>query len=145
MQKASRFIFRDVHMDCDRSRIELKYRIEFPDGRFEDYTDSISAPGTLPDEWNAVPRDLLQSLLASMQYAVGSEYWKMYCPPQIEIEHGVLSPGQAAFWDTLYTRGLGEFFYRNKIDPTGLVKFPSEAKDYLPRACRVPCFSQRPS
>jgi hypothetical protein len=42
----------------------------------------------------------------------------------MEIKSGQLSREQAQFWDLVYTKGLGEFYYRNKIDFRGLVSFP---------------------
>ena len=35
-----------------------------------------------------------------------------------------LSKKQAHFWETIYTRGLGEFYFKNKIDFHNLVHFP---------------------
>jgi hypothetical protein len=47
----------------------------------------------------------------------------------MEVKSGQLSREQAQFWDIIYTKGLGEFYYRNKIDFRGLVAFPySEIK-----------------
>lgn len=45
-------------------------------------------------------------------------YWKATCSPHFEIAAGYLSPEQLAWWHDLYLDGLGEFFYRNDIDPT---------------------------
>ena len=61
----------------------------------------------------------------------------MYCPPSIEIVGEQLNPEQARFWDIVYTKGLGEFFYRNTVDFRGLIRFPSElrpAQQPLPSA-----------
>jgi hypothetical protein len=50
----------------------------------------------------------------------------MYCPEKIQVETVRLNREQANFWNTVYTKGLGEFFYQNKIDFRGLVQFPFE-------------------
>jgi len=55
---------------------------------------------------------------------LGISYWKAYCPKEIIIESNSLNKEQAEFWDTVYIKGLGEFFYKNKIDFRGLIKFP---------------------
>jgi len=44
-------------------------------------------------------------------------YWKLCCPPRIEITAGHLSESEVIFWETLIRRGLGEFFFTNHISP----------------------------
>jgi hypothetical protein len=44
-------------------------------------------------------------------------YWKLSCPPLIEVNCGYLSESETSWWKDLYRRGLGEFFYINHIDP----------------------------
>lgn len=52
-------------------------------------------------------------------------YWKATCSPEIIIKAGYLNDEQIAWWKDLLIKGLGEFFYKNKIDFTqpDLVKF----------------------
>ncbi len=63
---------------------------------------------------------------------LGISYWKTYCPKKIIIASEALekplSYEQAQWWNTVYTRGLGEFFYKNKIDYRNLVNFPYDKK-----------------
>ena len=55
---------------------------------------------------------------------MGISYYKAYCPKKILIKSGSLSKLEADFWNKLYTKGLGEFFYKNKLDWRGLINFP---------------------
>lgn len=52
-------------------------------------------------------------------------YWKAACSPEIIIKAGYLSDEQMKFWKNLLLKGLGEFFYTNKIDftPPDFVQF----------------------
>ncbi|MFH1890280.1 MAG: UDP-N-acetylmuramoyl-L-alanine--D-glutamate ligase [Candidatus Kuenenbacteria bacterium] len=59
----------------------------------------------------------------------GISYYKIYCPKIIDLGDYKLTKEQANFWNKVYTKGLGEFFYVNKIDYRGLVKFPYD-KEY---------------
>ncbi len=43
-------------------------------------------------------------------------YWKATCSPEIVIEAGKLSQRQLDWWKNLILKGLGEFFFLNKID-----------------------------
>lgn len=54
----------------------------------------------------------------------GISYYKTYCPPEIVLKNKQLTTTQARFWNNLYTRGLGEFFYTNELDFQDLIKFP---------------------
>ncbi|MDP3990710.1 MAG: hypothetical protein Q8P63_00150 [Candidatus Nealsonbacteria bacterium] len=43
-------------------------------------------------------------------------YWKAACPPDIVIEAGYLTKEQILWWKNLFIKGMGQFFYENKID-----------------------------
>lgn len=43
-------------------------------------------------------------------------YWKLCCPPDVVIECGSLDEAQIQFWKKLYYHGLGEYFWKNRID-----------------------------
>ena len=43
-------------------------------------------------------------------------YWKVTCSPEIIIRAGALDKDQAAWWHNLIIKGMGQFFYENKID-----------------------------
>jgi hypothetical protein len=61
-------------------------------------------------------------------------YWKATCSPQIVIHNYILNDVQQNWWKKLYYKGLGEFFYQNKIVcfPNDFVQFSfaQEAKPY---------------
>lgn len=73
------------------------------------------------------------SVLFALHIALGMSYWKTSCPKTLIVRSGILSKDQADFWNTVYTKGLGEFFYHNEIDYRGLVQFPfSESAEVAP-------------
>ncbi len=43
-------------------------------------------------------------------------YWKATCSPEIIIEAGYLNKEQIDWWQDLVIKGMGQFFYENKID-----------------------------
>lgn len=43
-------------------------------------------------------------------------YWKTTCSPEIEISAGDLNQEQIKWWKDLILKGMGQFFYENKID-----------------------------
>jgi len=42
-------------------------------------------------------------------------YWKATCAPLIEVRAGKLNPEQVKWWQTLIRKGMGQFFFENKI------------------------------
>jgi UDP-N-acetylmuramoylalanine--D-glutamate ligase len=75
----------------------------------------------LPKKPAKVPDEILNETLKALHLILGISYYKLYCPEKIILKNP-LSKAQAEFWNTVYTKGLGEFFYRNKIWPK--IKFP---------------------
>ena len=45
-------------------------------------------------------------------------YWKATCSPEIIIKAGFLNSEQIKWWKDLIIKGMGQFFYENKIDFT---------------------------
>src|SRR3989338_2702787 len=45
-------------------------------------------------------------------------YWKATCSPEIIIEAGSLNEEQVAWWKDLILKGMGEYFFQNKINFT---------------------------
>lgn len=118
------FRFCGYNFDTTNRKIIFNYRIEFSNRGLLEFTETIILP--------EIPKDLEQKsihkFLEPLHLILGISYYKLYCPPQIKIPFN-LSREQADFWNTVYKKGLGEFLYRNKLNPKQLAKFPySEIK-----------------
>lgn len=111
------FLFDSYFLDSTKTVLTFTY--QSGDERFE---EKLLLPKPIPD---SVDVDLMKVLLFNLHLALGISYWKMKCFPKIEIKSGVLTRDQAKFWELVYTKGLGEFYYRNKIDFRNIISFPS--------------------
>ncbi len=69
-------------------------------------------------------------------FTFGVSYYKAFCPRHVAARPVPEVAGK--FWDTLYTEGLGEFYFRNGIDPTGRVRFPRSEETAERARCRAP-------
>jgi UDP-N-acetyl-alpha-D-muramoyl-L-alanyl-L-glutamate epimerase len=118
MTTYSRFVFDSFSLDKETRQIKLTYN--FDDSLH--FTETITIPADAPLERAESPDE--QRALFGLHLAGGASYFKAYCPPTIEVKSGKLNADQAAFWNEFYTKGLGEFFYQNKIDYHGLINFP---------------------
>ena len=122
MQTYDRFIFESYNLHPEKSLIELHYSL---DDQVK-FTETLTVPDWLKFE---LPNDELDAALFALHLAGGASYYKLYLPKTIEIRSGHLSRSQADFWNELYTQGLGEFFYSNKIDFRDLINFPATRTD----------------
>jgi len=71
--------------------------------------------------------DILDNLIFNLGMIELVSYYKATCSPKIIIECGKLNIKQKNFWKKIYLKGLGEFFFQNKIDFT--------KKDFLKIEC----------
>ena len=62
-----------------------------------------------------------------------SSFYKAFCADNIIIKCGFLNNEQIKFWENLYTKGLGEFFYKNNIDFRNLIKISTDSIKFKQR------------
>ena len=117
--KAKNFHFIGYDFDQRDGKIIFNYRIEFYNRDNLEFTETV----ILPKITQKLKEESIRKILESLLIILGVSYYKSYCPPRITIPF-LLSKEQADFWNTVYRKGLGEFLYRNKLDPNKLAKFP---------------------
>lgn len=111
-----------------------QYEANWETGTLQFYYEVIQGSKHIPfmERWQLgsifetshIPPSVLDASLQALHLILGASYYKAYCPPSIQINNYSLSYGQAEMWNTIYTKGLGEFFYKNNIDYRGLLQFP---------------------
>ena len=115
------FIF--THRSLQGRTVRLGYRLEGKHNGI-DLEERLQLPFD-PQFRDKDTRDIEEALMG-LHLIAGISYWKTCCPLQIQIEGDKgLSRWDVSFWNEVYTQGLGEFFFRNGIDPRGRVNFPS--------------------
>ena len=118
------FEFVGHNFDQKKGLILFSFASHFENRSPLHFTETLSLP-TIPKDPN-IPNDLLKNTLDSLLLILGLSYFKTYCPKEIKLNNISLTKEQALFWNTVYTKGLGEFFYRNKINSIGLINFPDK-------------------
>lgn len=118
MEKYQSFIFDSYQFDSVTRQIKLNYSY---DDKLH-FTEVITLAKDAPLERASTP-DFDRALFA-LHLAGGASYYKVFAPKKIQIRSGKLSQDQADFWNKFYTKGLGEFFYQNKLDWRGHINFP---------------------
>lgn len=121
--KPSTFTFGTYTIDPLNESIGFPYVLVHGD-EFFSFEERIIVPGLSTN----VDSALLKRVLEALHLMLGISYWKTFCPIVIDTAGITLTKEQAAFWNTVYTKGLGEFYYTNNIDFRGLVQFPVSKK-----------------
>ncbi len=117
----SRFTFIGHEADISQGTFQFHYELVHAEQSFR-FTESLSFdPGRITQSVN---ESVVKNILDGLLILLGVSYWKTYCPKELVLPTVKLTKDQAVFWNTVYTKGLGEFFYRNQIDFRGLVFFP---------------------
>lgn len=116
------FNFKGYEIDREKALVTFRYELVNKDESFS-FTEKLFFDKNLAD-FSRAPESVLKSTLDTLHILLGISYWKLFCPKDIKLETITLSEDQARFWNTVYTKGLGEFFYQNQIDFRGLVSFP---------------------
>jgi len=117
MNQYKTFIFDSYAFDKAKRTISLVYKLDDA----VTFTETI----TLPADLHIQDHPDLDSALFALHLMGGISYYKTCLPKAIDIRSGSLSEKQTSFWNDVYENGLGEFFYRNDIDFSGLIHFPS--------------------
>lgn len=123
MQDETRFSFNGVTAAIDKGFVHFHYEL-YHEGKSHQFTETLSFTPPEKEKESPERNRALAAVLNSLHLILGISYWKTYCPKKITITNLSLSERQAQFWNTVYTKGLGELFYKNSIDFRGLVKFP---------------------
>lgn len=125
-QDATIFEFVSVSFAEGSADIEFSYRTHFSDGQILDFSEKI----TLEDPFwvSKLPTDFRKALLEDLHLVLGVSYYKLFCAPQFKTSIQ-LTPSQAAFWNTIYTKGLSEFLYRNHIEIHTIAQFGASADE----------------
>lgn len=119
---AKSFSFVKYELDTKASELRFEYSIKL-EKEERSFVEILKYPNIKPEQWRAIPANMLARMCETLHLALGMSYWKLYCPKVIEHSYRH-TQAQANFWNTLYTKGFGEFFIRNQIDFRGLVNFP---------------------
>lgn len=124
MKPFSRFIIN--HFEWDKNSLEAKFHYAFDDQ--EHFSETINfSPLKNTSDFPLINQDsaAIHQLLSHLHIALGVSYYKLYPTTEIIVETIPLSDAMKDFWHDFYIKGLGEFFYRNQINPTGLAQFLS--------------------
>src|SRR5690348_8992211 len=119
MQKDDVFIFKGHAWDAKKRSATFSYQMRhggevFDFGEILEFPVSSSLKEPHPNSHLLGDGAIfLKNSLDNLLLILGISYYKLFCPKNIELSQIKLSKEQADFWNAVYTKGLGEFFYKN--------------------------------
>ncbi len=115
------FEFSGYEIHESESKLVFNYAYIYADGKRISFQEKLILPPFQITEDN---RLLVERVMENLLLILGISYWKLYAVKEIVLPTITLSQKEAQFWYTIYTIGLGEFYYRNGIDLNEYVSFP---------------------
>jgi len=116
--------FRFVRREFDPQTGCAQLVYAFDDG--PELVETITLPGA-PFTLDARREHAAGQALRLLHLVAGVSYYKAAVPPRIIVEGEPLDTATATLLDTIYLHGLGEFAYRNGLDLSERIRFPSTA------------------
>ncbi|MDR1737019.1 MAG: hypothetical protein LBR85_09160 [Oscillospiraceae bacterium] len=111
-EKYPDFVFGGYEYTLAEKTLDITYHFEIPG--LAAFHPSWSIDILSPAETSP---QTLDTLVFSLGMTELISYWKLACSPNIRVNCGYLTQAQIPFWDKLYQKGMGEFYYLNGIDP----------------------------
>ncbi|MGH7241297.1 MAG: endonuclease domain-containing protein [Candidatus Saccharimonadales bacterium] len=110
------FIFKSYLFDAVSKQLSLQYS----------YDNELNFTETFTFDFDFAAYDpaALDRAFQQLFFVAGVSYYKAFLVPTIRVEAGQIDAKLAAFLSQTYERGLGEFFYVNRLDPRTSIEFP---------------------
>ncbi len=113
-----RFLSRELD---ERGVVTLRYALD--DG--PQFLERITVPP--PEALEAERRASVEGLLSLLHWVAGVSYFKAALPATVRCESGDPGPAAAALLEALYSEGLGELAYVNRLEALPRPRFPRAA------------------
>jgi UDP-N-acetyl-alpha-D-muramoyl-L-alanyl-L-glutamate epimerase len=110
-----RFSYDSFSYDIRGNALVARFSFSLP-GTFS-FRPTLEIPARSFYRFETLKKEQFDTLLFHIGMVEMISYWKTTCSPVIEIGCCRLSIDQERWWKKLFYHGLGEFFYRNGIDP----------------------------
>ncbi|MGB9743235.1 MAG: hypothetical protein ACPLW9_00745 [Minisyncoccales bacterium] len=96
--------------------ISFDFRIKSITGQEIKFTPTLIVKNVSQKQIVGAGEGVLNNLIFNLGLIEMISYWKATCSPEIIIQAGYLDNQQIKWWYDLIIKGMGQFFYENKID-----------------------------
>lgn len=127
MSKYQQFTFEGCTFDTAQKTLALHYGI----GEALHFTETYRFDFDFAQDFD---EQALERACELLFLVAGVSYYKTYLPPEIAIKNIKFDSLVAEFLSKTYRKGLGEFFYVNRLDPNTPIIFPANSQTAEPLA-----------
>jgi hypothetical protein len=114
----SLFSFTKTSWNSERTLCTFEYDLVYGDETFS-FTEELEFPIAIPSTYEA------EALERDLHIALGISYYKLFVCKRFEVPYE-LTEQQAAFWNSVWKNGLGEFLYTNGLTHDQLAVFSAQ-------------------
>ena len=113
-KKYPKFIYNSFDFKLKKKGLEISFDFKIePDIKF---SPKVLIEEITKKEVKRVGERTLRNLIFNLGMIEVLSYWKATCSPKIEILAGNLNKEQIRWWKDLIFKGMGQFFFENKIN-----------------------------
>ena len=114
-KKYPTFTYKGYSYEVKDGDLEMAFDFRLGQTRFSPRVVIKNVPAK---SWLLSPtkQPILENLVFHLGLAEMPSYWKVTASPRIIVEAGNLNKTQINWWHDLFTKGMGEYFYKNNID-----------------------------
>lgn len=113
-KKYPKFVFEDFRYEIKNGRLRIFFYFSFPK-KFS-FISTLEIEKIKKEDIKRVGERVLKNLIFHLGLIEMLNYWKLTCSPSIEIRPGTLSLEQKSWWKSFIIKGMGQFFFENKIN-----------------------------
>ena len=131
-----KFEYSKYHFELEKSGLVLNFEYNISKKIFYQHKVIFSKNENFESKIQSV---VFSNLIFHLGLAEMFSYWKTTCSPLIEISSGYLDKEQREWWEDLLTKGMGQYFYENKIDFTSkdFIKLTSSGERFNRKLIQV--------
>jgi hypothetical protein len=113
-KKYPKFVYNSFDFKLKKKGLEIYF--DFKIGPDIQFSPKVLIEGITEKEIKRVRGRALKNLIFNLGMMEALSYWKATCSPKIEILAGNLNKEQIRWWKDLIFKGMGQFFFENKIN-----------------------------
>ena len=144
-KKYPTFIYKGYEYGVKNGGLEMSFDFRLGQTRFGPRVIVKNVPAS---NWLLSPakQPILDSLVFHLGLAEMPSYWKATASPKIVIEAGSLNKSQIAWWHDLFIKGMGQYFFENKINfrPQSFLTIASKYPNSGGRGNQDTSYSKKP-
>jgi len=113
MKKHSRFIYESYIWQVKGKDLHISFIFKIEPNIY--FKPKIVIKNINHSRFRKIKKEVLDNLVFHLGLMEIPTYWKAICSPEIVITAGYLSKEQIKWWQNLIIKGMGQFFYENKL------------------------------